>query len=132
MFARGRVARSHKEPNHVEDVATRRGLARCCGYVRRLRRDLQQEARRRLGGDRRGRAFFVPLRPAGAMGGVSPNQPTAERRIAMTRQPRLSLESLEARALMSAGPPVPLGVSLNSFGTLNIKGDTRGETARVW
>src|SRR5262245_7882386 len=49
-----------------------------------------------------------------------------------TRRPRLSPDPLEAKDLLSPGPAVPVGISLNSFGTLNIKGDTRDQAARVW
>ena len=45
---------------------------------------------------------------------------------------KLTVQSLEARSLMAAGPVTPLGISLNSFGVLNIKGDARNDTAHVW
>src|SRR5262245_44136010 len=64
------------------------------------------------------------------MGLVSP-EPLPEPECAVKTH-KLSVESLEARALMAAGPVTPLGVSLNSYGVLNIKGGTRNDTAHVW
>jgi len=45
---------------------------------------------------------------------------------------KLTVESLEARALMAAGPVTPLGISLNGYGVLNIKGGTQDDAAHVW
>src|SRR5262245_10302558 len=56
------------------------------------------------------------------MGRVSPITNPLSRRPAMRRTPRLTLETLECKALLSPGPVIPYGITLNSFGVLNIKG----------
>src|SRR5262245_61454236 len=55
----------------------------------------------------------------------------------MYRKPKLSIETLEARTLMSTtyvdvSGPAPHGISLTPFGVLRIKGDERQDVARVW
>jgi Ca2+-binding RTX toxin-like protein len=64
------------------------------------------------------------------MGTVSPTPPRKPENPVKTR--RLSVESLEAKALPAMGPVTPLGISLNAYGVLNIKGDARNDTAHVW
>src|SRR2546423_1904094 len=65
------------------------------------------------------------------MGRVSPTPPPEPESPVKTR--KLTVETLEARALMAVvGPPTPLGISLNSYGVLNIKGGTQDDAAHVW
>src|SRR6478752_675275 len=49
----------------------------------------------------------------------------------MTRKTVLCVQSLETRALMTGGVPVPVGISLNAYGTLNIKGDEHRDWVTV-
>ncbi len=49
----------------------------------------------------------------------------------MKRSTRLNLQALDAKALPAGGPTTPLGISLNSFGVLNIKGDSHQDIATV-
>jgi Ca2+-binding RTX toxin-like protein len=49
----------------------------------------------------------------------------------MARKCLLSVQSLEPRALPDGGPPTPVGISLNAFGTLLIKGDDHRDWATV-
>ena len=44
---------------------------------------------------------------------------------------RLTLESLDQKVLPSGGPVTPAGVTLNSFGVLNIKGESADDVATV-
>ena len=45
---------------------------------------------------------------------------------------KLTLETLDVKALPAAGPVTPVGITLNEFGVLRIKGDTREDEGRVW
>lgn len=50
----------------------------------------------------------------------------------MRRKQQLTLETLEAKDIPSGGPVTPPGISLNSYGVLNIKGDGRDDAAQIW
>jgi Ca2+-binding RTX toxin-like protein len=55
----------------------------------------------------------------------------------MTRRPRLTLESLESKTLLSGYSfevvgPIPYGISLTGAGTLRIRGDQRIDEGKVW
>lgn len=45
---------------------------------------------------------------------------------------KLTLETLDVKALPAAGPATPLGITLNEFGVLRIEGDARDDDGRVW
>ena len=50
----------------------------------------------------------------------------------MSRKTQLNIQTLESRALMSGGgSTIPVGISLNAFGTLNIKGDEHRDWVTV-
>src|SRR4029079_11519335 len=75
--------------------------------------------------------FRATLRRPGAMGRVSASPPPEPESPVKPR--KLTVETLEARALMAVvGPPTPLGISLNSYGVLNIRGGAQDDIAHVW
>jgi Ca2+-binding RTX toxin-like protein len=45
---------------------------------------------------------------------------------------KLTLEALDTRALPALGPVTPVGITLNEFGVLRLKGDGSDDEGRVW
>jgi Ca2+-binding RTX toxin-like protein len=63
--------------------------------------------------------------------GFTSNRLVSKKRKPASRRVHLALEALEDRRLMAAGPPIPAGISLNAYGTVNINCGDHDDIAKV-